>query len=149
MSTIKVDTYLTRGGASEIAIDKLKGASSASSISVVAEGGTNTTNLQQGLAKVWFNIDQEPSTQTFRDSFNVASSSDEGTGVTKLTFTNAFNNDGYSAAGMAKDDSGGSFGILRISSPMSTTQFQFMGESHDDTNVDCDVAAGSLHGDLA
>ena len=149
MSTIKVDTYLTRGGASEIAIDKLKGASSASSISVVAEGGTNTTNLQQGLAKVWFNIDQEPSTQTFRDSFNVASSSDEGTGVTKLTFTNAFNNDGYSAAGMAKDDSGGSFGILRISSPMSTTQFQFMGESHDDTNVDCVVAAGSLHGDLA
>ena len=46
MSTIKVDTYLTRGGASEIAIDKLKGVSSASSISVVAEGGTNTTNMQ-------------------------------------------------------------------------------------------------------
>jgi len=118
-------------------------------VTIVGEGGTTTTNLQQGLAKVWFNIDQEPSTQTFRDSFNVASSSDEGTGATKLTFTNAFNNDGYSAAGMAKDDSGGSFGILRISSPMSTTQFQFMGESHDDTNVDCDVAAGSLHGDLA
>jgi hypothetical protein len=29
MSTLKVDTYLTRGGASEIAIDKLKGASTA------------------------------------------------------------------------------------------------------------------------
>ena len=51
MSTIKVDTYLTRGGASEIAIDKLKGASSAGSMTIVGEGGTTTTNLQQGLAK--------------------------------------------------------------------------------------------------
>ena len=56
VSTIKVDTIQTRGGASEIAIDKLKGASSASSISVVAEGGTNTTNLQQGLIKSWARI---------------------------------------------------------------------------------------------
>ena len=55
MSTIKVDTYLTRGGASEIAIDKLKGASSAGSMTVVGEGGTNTTNLQQGLVKHWVN----------------------------------------------------------------------------------------------
>ena len=38
MSVIKVDAIQTTGGASEIAIDKLKGVSSASSISVVAEG---------------------------------------------------------------------------------------------------------------
>ena len=77
MSTIKVDTYLTRGGVSEIAIDKLKGASSASAISVVAEGGTNTTNLQQGLTKCWY-LDSEGGSNL--DSFNVASNTDNGTG---------------------------------------------------------------------
>ena len=142
-SQLNVDTIVDKAGSGGTNVKV------ANTSTYVSDGGAVTQNTVQGLAKVWFNIDQEPSTQTFRDSFNVASSSDEGTGVTKLTFTNAFNNDGYSAAGMAKDDSGGSFGILRISSPMSTTQFQFMGESHDDTNVDCDVAAGSLHGDLA
>ena len=71
MSTIKVDTYLTRGGASEIAIDKLKGASSAGSMTVVAEGGTTTTNLQQGLCKWWIKYDQD--TPTTNDSFNVSS----------------------------------------------------------------------------
>ena len=57
MSTVKVDTIQTTGGVSEIAIDKLKGVSAASSISVVAEGGTTTTNLQQGLVKAWWLFD--------------------------------------------------------------------------------------------
>lgn len=94
MSTIKVDTYLTRGGASEIAIDKLKGASSASSISVVAEGGTTTTNLQQGLAKQWATHSQA-ATYTLDDSFNVASITDNGTGETTVTFTNQPSNANY------------------------------------------------------
>ena len=149
MSTVILDTITGKSTATTITIGSTPVVSASANSMTIRGEGSAQTSIQQGLAKVWFNIDQEPSTQTFRDSFNVASSSDEGTGATKLTFTNAFNNDGYSAAAMAKDDSGGSFGILRISSPMSTTQFQFMGESHDDTNVDCDVAAGSLHGDLA
>ena len=85
MSTIKVDTYLTRGGASEIAIDKLKGASSASSISVVAEGGTNTTNLQQGLAKCWVT---HPHDDVVDDSFNLSSLTDSATGRYVCNFTN-------------------------------------------------------------
>ena len=60
MSTIKVDTYQTRGGASEIAIDKLKGVSSAGSMTVVGEGGSTTTNLQQGLAKAWVDSAARP-----------------------------------------------------------------------------------------
>lgn len=93
MSTIKVDTYLTRGGASEIAIDKLKGASSASSISVVGEGGTTTTNLQQGLVKSW--ISANFSSQAYNDSFNQSSLSDEGVGSFRFTLTNNFANVNY------------------------------------------------------
>ena len=68
MSTLKVDTYLTRGGASEIAIDKLKGVTAVATINVVGEGGTNTTSLQQGLAKAWVHGDTNGAAA---DSFNV------------------------------------------------------------------------------
>jgi len=94
VSTIKVDTYLTRGGASEIAIDKLKGASSASSISVVGEGGTTTTNLQQGLCKFFSNIVGTGTIST-RDSFNQSGITDNGTGDYDLAFTNNMGNDDY------------------------------------------------------
>ena len=89
MSTIKVDTYLTRGGASEIAIDKLKGVSSASSISVVAEGGTNTTNLQQGLCKAWTSVNSNGTFST-HDSFNQSGATDNGTGDHTTTYTTSF-----------------------------------------------------------
>ena len=93
MSTIKVDTYLTRGGASEIAIDKLKGASSAGSMLVVGEGGTNTTNLQQGLLKCWINYATDGSAE---DSLNISSTIDSGTaGITTINISNNMNNSDY------------------------------------------------------
>ena len=95
MSTIKVDTYLTRGGASEIAIDKLKGVSSASSISVVAEGGTNTTNLQQGLAKCWATQIDHGGGAIDGDTFNIASFNDYATGRGRPTMTTAMGNSTY------------------------------------------------------
>ena len=72
MSTVKVDTIQTTGGVSEIAIDKLKGVSASSSISVVGEGGSTTTNLQQGVAKSWINYKQAATFVT-NDSFNISS----------------------------------------------------------------------------
>ena len=96
MSTVKVDTIQTTGGVSEIAIDKLKGVSAASSISVVGEGGTTTTNLQQGLAKMWVNY-TGISTTAARDSFNVTSLTDNGTGQTTVNINNDMSNDDYSA----------------------------------------------------
>ena len=90
MRTIKVDTYLTRGGASEIAIDKLKGASSAGSMTVVGEGGSTTTKLQQGLVKHFATIQ---GTDTFAgyNSFNMSTATDHGTGDHSTTMTNPFN----------------------------------------------------------
>jgi len=110
MSTVKVDTIQTTGGVSEIAIDKLKGVSAASSISVVGEGGTTTTNLQQGLAKVWCNHTFDV---TIQDSFNVSGVTDEGTGSYDTDFTNAMVNNDYSALCGAFGTSQQSFGVLR------------------------------------
>jgi len=86
VSTIKVDTYLTRGGASEIAIDKLKGASSAGSMTVVGEGGSTTTNLQQGLAKSYTASNSDGS--GLIGSFNVSSLTDLASGKQTTNFTN-------------------------------------------------------------
>ena len=97
MSTLKVDTYLTRGGASEIAIDKLKGVTAAGSMLVVGEGGTNTTNLQQGLCKIWINF-AGTGTQAVADSFNHASITDTATGRYQVFYTNNMANAGYSAS---------------------------------------------------
>ena len=101
MSTIKVDTYLTRGGASEIAIDKLKGASSAGSMTVVGEGGTTTTNLQQGLNKAWFRLGVDA---TFHESFNCSSVDDDGSGDYGVHFTNNFSNSVYVSSHMMETD---------------------------------------------
>ena len=96
MSTVKVDTIQTTGGASEIAIDKLKGVSSASSISVVGEGGTTTTNLQQGLAKHWGRTPADGA--SIHDSFNQASLTDHATGQQDFNLTNGFSGtNNYSA----------------------------------------------------
>jgi hypothetical protein len=95
VSTIKVDTIQTRSGVSEIGIDKLKGASSASSISVVGEGGTTTTNLQQGLAKAW--VGSLDSDAVAVDSFAFSGFTDNGSGDNTCTFTNNMANIGYSS----------------------------------------------------
>ena len=101
MSTIKVDTYLTRGGASEIAIDKLKGVTAAGSMLVVAEGGTTTTNLQQGLNKAWHLASND---SALSDSFNVSGGTDNGTGDYSYALSNSMNSANYSVAGVCAED---------------------------------------------
>ena len=62
----------------------LTGTSTAGSIAVTAEGNSTTTNLQQGLAKVWsFCTDN-----VITDSLNTSSSVDDTTGKYTITFTN-------------------------------------------------------------
>lgn len=65
---------------------------------VTASGSTGlTTNLQQGLAKMWCTHTQA-STYTLDDSFNVASIDDNGVGETSINFTNAPANANYSVS---------------------------------------------------
>ena len=63
---------------------------------ITAQGeGTATTNLQQGLAKHWTQLDQ-PSAGA-QDSLNQSSTIDHGTGDTTWNFTNPMSNDDYSS----------------------------------------------------
>ncbi len=147
MSTIKVDTYLTRGGASEIAIDKLKGASSASSISVVAEGGTTTTNLQQGLAKAWV---FGGTNAALDDSFNISSGTDNGEGDYSYAINNDMSQTKYSVqTGVYNTDNRYAY---YASSSLSASTIRLLVKDNDGTDDDTvrdSMQTTVIHGDLA
>ena len=89
MSTIKTNT--------------LTGTTSAGSIVVTGEGGSTTTNLQQGLAKVWINLNGT-GTIAARDSFNVSGTTDNGTGDYTITINNDMSNNDYSIGSHTQRD---------------------------------------------
>ena len=108
MSSLKVDNITGRGNAGFTG-------------SVKSEGGNTTTDLQQGLAKAWVNF-TGVTTTAIRDSFNVTTLTDEGTGKTNVVYVSAMANNDYSGsyytnahAGTGVSDFGnaytGAFGI--------------------------------------
>ena len=81
---------------STILVDNLTGKTSAGDITVTSEGGAATQSLQQGLAKAWVNFNGT-GTIASRDSFNVTSLDDNGTGNYDVNFTNAMGNADFSS----------------------------------------------------
>ena len=79
---------------SEIKTDKLTGVGTAGSIVVTGEGNSTTTNLQQGLTKVWVRFNGT-STIAVNDSLNVSGLTDHGTGDYQVNFTNNMGNVNY------------------------------------------------------
>lgn len=63
--------------------------------------GTASTNLKQGLLKAWYSYDLYDSQNSLEGSFNIASGTDDGTGLVTATFTNAMSNQDYTPAGAA------------------------------------------------
>jgi hypothetical protein len=110
-SEIKVDTIVNAGGDNDTGIDlatndqillKVANATrltmnSTGQTTIVGEGGTNTTSLQQGLTKVWVTFDGTASGATVRDSFNVTSTDDDGTGIYGVNFTTSMGNANFSS----------------------------------------------------
>jgi hypothetical protein len=135
---------------SEILTNKLTGTSTAGSIVVTGEGNSTTTNLQQGLAKVWCKWN---ASVTVDDSFNQSSMVDVGTGDYEVVFTNNFG----AASKFAAGGLGGQYGVA--SGFMSWTgggnnnthadriKVQFQNSSG--TNTDVDKNTILVVGDLA
>ena len=78
---------------STLNVDALVGVSSANAITVRGEGSA-TTSLQQGLAKAWINFNGTGTIAT-RDSFNISSIGDDGTGQYTITINNDMANANY------------------------------------------------------
>ena len=134
MSTLKTNT--------------LTGTSTAGSIAVTGEGNSTTTNLQQGLCKVWCQASQDAG-NIIRDSFNTASITDTNTGIIDYNFTNSFGNDDYAGGTLARQDAGGSDAFSRQSDTATNEVRLVHVNGTDGTLVDVDIGSVALFGDLA
>ena len=133
--------------ASELKVDKFTGVTTAGSILVTGEGNSTTTNLQQGLGKVWINFNGE-STIASRDTFNVGSISDEGTGDYQLNYTNNMGNANYAPSGMSEADGKVVIDDSNYSSHVTTSSIDVEAKTGG-TNIDREVICVTIHGDLA
>ena len=142
--------------ASELKVDKISGVASAGAVLVTAEGGTTTTSLTQGLIKGWANFSM--GTASFRDSINMASITDNGTGDGTLNYTNSFSNVNYAFSGMSSLDDGTNDFNIGIIGPdrdfysltTSTVRLNFSYNSGSSSNsFDNGLNGTMLSGDLA
>ena len=129
-------------------------------LSLSAEGGSTAhVDVRQGSAKVWANFDML-GTYTTRDSYNVSSLSDNGTGAGTCNYNNDFTNANRAVTGTAST-SGSSDGNRQF-----TVGHQYAGFNVNETaganritiiydqggsgaKYDADHVAQHVHGDLA
>ena len=129
----------------------LTGTSTAGSIAVTGEGNSTTTNLQQGLAKIWVNFVGE-STASVQDSFNNASITDQGTGQYQFAYTNSPASINIAWTSSTGNENSSNAGIDRNSQMGGGNTSNFHYELFDITgNTNADAVTGYLvgHGDLA
>ena len=125
---------------SEVKTNKLTGTSTAGSISVVGEGNSTTTNLQQGLAKAWAKYTQ--SGDTTNDSFNIASIADNTDGNFTPSFTNAMASVNYLLPAISGEKH------IQQSGTDATGSFTLISSNASNSAGD-GVDYFSVHGDLA
>ena len=149
-SQIKVDEIKNVAGQYKIKTNILEGQTTAGSVTVQGEG-TNTTNLQQGLAKSWVNFDGSATDAASRDTFNVSSMADRGTGLATITLTSAMSNSNYagttSCMGTNGDDDGRNYVAVAMpkdADEVYVNQFTISGSA-----ADAGYVAAQIMGDLA
>lgn len=109
-----------------------------------------TTNLQQGLAKAWWNLNGT-GTVALRDSFNISSVADDGTGEYDPTFTNNMGNVNYSfvaTAGGASSNNG--YGRLGNNETPTTSAYNINTMTNTGSDAkDHNYVLSTVFGDLA
>ena len=136
---------------STIIADNLTGKTSAGSVTVTSEGGAATQSLQQGLAKAWVNFNGT-GTIAARDSLNLTSLTDNGTGDYTVNYTNNMNNVNYSHLLNCNNSVSfnGMFGGADTGAGIVlTSSARFFTCSANLTNGDSRTVHTAVHGDMA
>ena len=131
--------------ASILKVDTITGVSTAGSIAITGEGNSTTTNLQQGLAKAW--AQQDGAAATARDSFNVASITDEGTGDASYTLTNAMSDSNFSVTALTGYKAATSIEIAHLRE-LTASKVRIR-NSNSSSYRDPDTYCSTVQGDLA
>ena len=154
MSTIKVDTYQTRGGASEIAIDKLKGVTTTDVINV--QTGSVTTVLQLGIASHALHFNHQ--TPAIIKSWNTSGVVDVRAGDYTVSTTTAYadinyimtNSNNFDANGQG-DATGGQLHSDNNNGnevAPTTTAYRVRTDKHGTAVGDLKYGYTTIHGDL-
>ena len=135
---------------SQLNVDTIKGKTAETSITIQGEGSA-TTNLQQGVVKVWINFDGT-GTPASRDSFNVGSITDNGTGSYDIVFTNAMGNANYTTQcslnnGTTDVSAAHDYGWAIVD--RTTADFRWDSENASNSQVDLGLLDALVLGDLA
>tara|TARA_R100000329_G_scaffold77124_2_gene66298 strand:- start:2575 stop:2973 length:399 start_codon:yes stop_codon:yes gene_type:complete len=131
--------------ASELRVNTLKDASGNNSVAM--------STVAEGSAKVWSNLNGT-GTIALRDSFNVGSATDQGTGDYTINFTNSMNNDDYSVSANAGQSDKN---FPRVCACGTAADSGFATSSHgilsqrpdNQADDDMEFVVSSVHGDLA
>lgn len=157
MSEIKVNSVVNATGDNDTGIDlatndqillKVANATkltmnSTGQTTIVGEGGTTTTSLQQGLAKSWITF-TSASSFTNHDSLNVATLTDSGAGYGTVTMTNVMSSI-YHTVHSTSNDNNAHAG----SGSHTTANYQLFSKDSNHSLADTTSQYGTVFGDLA
>tara|TARA_B100000965_G_C19522240_1_gene727091 strand:- start:864 stop:1304 length:441 start_codon:yes stop_codon:yes gene_type:complete len=146
MSTIFADKFKNTSGGNPVQVNQLRGIDTAGSITVQGEG-TATTNLQQGIAKVWCSWDGDGA--SVHDSFNQSNITDTSNTENLVSYTNSFTGIGTMSLHYSSNHNAGGFdqnssSHLCVYSP-NTGSAKFLSISNQNTHYQTMTG----HGDLA
>ena len=140
-SQLNVDTIVDKAGSGGTNV-KI-----ANNAVTVAEGGSGTTNTVQGLAKCWVNFNGT-GTIASRDSFNIASLTDTGTGHYDPNFSNNMSNNDFSATGGISESGVGGEATIVLGDGYSTSSVKVL-TKNSTSATDYQFVACTVNGDLA
>ena len=132
--------------ASILKVDEMQGVTSAGDITVTSEGGSATQSLQQGLAKCWVNFNGQ-GTIAARDSFNLSSLDDNGTGDYGVNMSSVFSSANHSAHGTC--DAIGNYSNVEINSVAASGIDSMRCWNDNPATIDPSLVFATMHGDLA
>ena len=130
---------------SEVKTDKLTGVGTAGSIVVTGEGNSTTTNLQQGLAKVWCSVD----VTTVDDSLNISSLTDTATGKATMNYSNNMASEHYGLTMNCAIQSQVPICYPQDSSFITTSAHRIVTEIEAGALADAEYLGSQVTGDLA
>tara|TARA_R100001086_G_scaffold244214_1_gene173704 strand:- start:54 stop:518 length:465 start_codon:yes stop_codon:yes gene_type:complete len=154
MSEVILDTITGKSTATTITIGSTPVVSASANSMTIRGEGSAQTSIQQGLGKCWVNF-YASGTIGFRDSFNMTSLTDNGTGDYTTTFANDFNNSDYVFLGNSMYENsrshvhGQSSNTAYAAGSMRGISAYVSGTNGEDTASDGDIVNRAYLGDLA
>jgi hypothetical protein len=131
-----------------IAFDTL---TTSDSVNTGTEKSIDTSYIFNGVVKCWVNFDGSATNAASRDSFNVSSMADRGTGLSTITLSNAMSDSNYagttSCMGTNGDDDGRNY--VAVAMPKDSDEVYVNQFTVSASAADGGYVAAHITGDLA